>query len=245
MGTLRGVVKKVATSDFINAKTRGINAINLDEGDRLVSACLTHGKDEVVLITRKGQALRMTEEDVRPTGRSSRGVCGIKLENADELTAMLRVSDDQKMLVLSEYGYGKRVEFNNFNPHSRATHGQMIYCPEDRTGELVGAIAVLDSDNVMVITSQGKTLKFAAETVSTQGKGAKGVRILNIDRPDFVIGLDKVAREEDAEAQVDEVANATEPNAEVDGAETPLGNSEGDEPETPRIAADETDETQE
>jgi DNA gyrase subunit A len=204
MGTLRGVVKKVATIDFVNAKTRGIIAINLDEGDRLVSACLTRGEDEVVLITRKGQALRMTEKDVRAMGRASRGVCGIKLENADELTAMLRVSSDQKMLVLTEYGYGKRVEFENFNPHSRATHGQMIYCPEEKTGEIVGAITVLDSDDVMVITSQGKTLKVEANTVSIQGKGAKGVRVLNIDRPDFVIGLDKIAREEDAEARANE-----------------------------------------
>jgi DNA gyrase subunit A len=214
MGTLRGVVKKVATSDFVNAKTRGINAINLDEGDRLVSACLTHGKDEVVLITRKGQALRMSEEDVRVMGRASRGVCGIKLENADELTAMLRVSPDQKMLVLSEYGYGKRVEFDNFNAHGRATHGQMIYCPEERTGELVGAITVLDTDDVMVITSQGKTLKITADSVSIQGKGAKGVRILNIDRPDFVIGMDKVAHEEEVEVG-DEAEVLPEGNTEV------------------------------
>jgi DNA gyrase subunit A len=214
MGTLRGVVKKVATSDFVNAKTRGINAINLDEGDRLVSACLTHGKDEVVLITRKGQALRMSEEDVRVMGRASRGVCGIKLENADELTAMLRVSPDQKMLVLSEYGYGKRVEFDNFNAHGRATHGQMIYCPEERTGELVGAITVLDTDDVMVITSQGKTLKITADSVSIQGKGAKGVRILNIDRPDFVIGMDKVAHEEEVEVG-DETEAPSEGNTET------------------------------
>jgi DNA gyrase subunit A len=236
MGTLRGVVKKVATNDFINAKTRGIIAINLDEGDRLVSACLTHGQDEVVLITRKGQALRMTEKDVRAMGRASRGVCGIKLENADELTAMLRVSADQKMLVLTEYGYGKRVEFENFNPHSRATHGQMIYNPEDKTGEIVGAITVLDSDDVVVITSQGKTLKIAADSVSIQGKGAKGVRVLNIDRPDFVIGLDKVAKEEEAEARADEeaaVVTATinaEPNEEQDEGETPVvKNDENDE----------------
>jgi len=199
MGTLRGVVKKVATIDFVNAKTRGIIAINLDEGDRLVSACLTNGKDEVVLITRRGQALRMTEEDVRVMGRASRGVCGIKLAEGDELTAMLRVQSTERMLVLSEYGYGKRVDFDNFNPHGRATHGQMIYCPEDRTGELVGAITVGEEHEVVVITSLGKTLKFAANTVSVQGKGAKGVRILNIERPDFVIGLDKVIREEDAE----------------------------------------------
>ena len=237
MGTLRGVVKKVATNDFVNAKTRGIIAINLDEGDRLVSACLTHGEDEVVLITRKGQALRMTEKDVRAMGRASRGVCGIKLENADELTAMLRVSADQKMLVLTEYGYGKRVEFNNFNPHSRATHGQMIYSSEEKTGEIVGAITVLDSDDVVVITSQGKTLKLAADSVSIQGKGAKGVRILNIDKPDFVIGLDKVAKEEEAEARAEEESGNTPlPESEVSGeisedeeAQPPESSTENDE----------------
>jgi DNA gyrase subunit A len=197
MGTLRGVVKKVATHDFANAKTRGIIAINLDEGDRLVSACLTRGSDEVVLITRNGQALRMSEEDVRVMGRASRGVCGIKLAATDELTAMLRVLPDERMMVLSEYGYGKRVDFDNFTAHGRATHGQMIYCPEERTGELVGAITVCDSDDVMVITSQGKTLKIAAASVSIQGKGAKGVRVLNIERPDFVIGLDKLVREDE------------------------------------------------
>lgn len=198
MGTLRGVIKKVATNDFVNAKTRGIIAINLDEGDRLVSACLTRGMDEVVLITRKGQALRMAEEDVRAMGRASRGVCGIRLTNADELSAMLRVSSDQKMFVLTEYGYGKRVEFDNFTAHGRATHGQIIYSPEEKTGEIVGAISVLDSDEIVVITSQGKTLKLPASTISIQGKSAKGVRVLNIDRPDFVIGLDKIVQEEDA-----------------------------------------------
>jgi DNA gyrase subunit A len=209
MGTLRGVVKKVATNDFVNAKTRGIIAINLDEGDRLVSACLTRGKDEVVLITRKGQALRMTEEDVRAMGRASRGVCGIKLVNSDELTAMLRVSSEHRMLILTEYGYGKRVEFENFTAHGRATHGQIIYSAEEKTGEIVGAITVLDSDDVVVITSQGKTLKIPANSVSIQGKGAKGVRVLNIDRPDFVIGLDKIAREEEAEALADDEVEIT------------------------------------
>jgi DNA gyrase subunit A len=228
MGTLRGVVKKVATNNFINAKTRGIIAINLDEGDRLVSACLTHGEDEVVLITRKGQALRMTEGDVRAMGRASRGVCGIKLENADELTAMLRVSTEEKMLILTEYGYGKRVEFDNFNPHSRATHGQIIYSPEDKTGEIVGAITVLDSDDVVVITSQGKTLKIDADSVSIQGKAAKGVRVLNIDRPDFVIGLDKVAKEETAETQAEDgiEGNPTETIIEPVDPEVNADNSE-------------------
>ena len=236
MGTLRGVVKKVATNDFVNAKTRGIIAINLDSGDRLVSACMTRGKDEVVLITRKGQALRMTEEDVRAMGRASRGVCGIKLENADELTAMLRVSSEHKMLVLTEYGFGKRVEFENFTVHGRATHGQIIYSAEERTGEIVGAITVLDSDDVVVITSQGKTLKLPAASVSIQGKSAKGVRVLNIDRPDFVIGLDKVAREEEAEAKAEaEEIHGNEPMLETNA-------EDGEENTSPSSGPEDSDE---
>ncbi len=224
MGTLRGVVKKVATSEFQNAKTRGIIAINLDEGDRLVSACLTRGKDEAVLVTRMGQALRITEEDVRVMGRASRGVCGIKLEKEDELTAMLRVNPDERILLLSEYGYGKRTDFDNFSPHGRATRGQMIYCPDEKTGELVGAITVRDNDDVMVITSQGKTLKIAADTVNVQGKSARGVRVVNIDKPDFVIGLDKILREEEevleAQAHAENVEAAGTAEALNTGAES-------------------------
>ena len=199
MGTLRGVVKKVATSEFINAKTRGIIAINLDEGDRLVSACLTKGKDEVVLITRRGQALRISEEDVRVMGRATRGVTGIRLKDADELASMLRVTPDERMLLLTEYGYGKRVGFDFFATHGRATGGQMIYSPEEKTGEIVDAITVKTTDDVVVITSLGKTLKIASDSVADQGKGARGVRVLNIEKPDFVIGLDKVMREDEAE----------------------------------------------
>jgi DNA gyrase subunit A len=210
MGTRNGVVKKVTTRDFLHAKTRGIIAINLDENDKLVSACLTHGHDEVVLMTRKGQALKMRETDVRVTGRSSRGVCGIKLEESDELISMLPVVCDERMLVLSEFGYGKRVGYDNFNPHGRATRGQIIYMPDEMSGELVGAISVHDENEVMVITSLGKTLKIDANTVSVLGKSARGVRVVNIDKPDFVIGLDKIVKEEIVEkvsvnAAVDEI----------------------------------------
>ncbi|MDR0585906.1 MAG: DNA topoisomerase (ATP-hydrolyzing) subunit A, partial [Treponema sp.] len=145
MGTARGVVKKVMTSEFANARTRGIIAINLDEGDRLVSALLTSGADEVVLISRSGQALRTGEDQVRPMGRSSRGVSGMKLGGGDELTGLLRVSpaDEnapaEQMLILSEYGYGKRVEFGEFSSHGRGTGGQKIYTVTEKTGEIAGA----------------------------------------------------------------------------------------------------------
>ena len=159
MATAAGVVKKVTTSDFQNAKTRGIIAIKLDEGDRLIGATLTSGSDEIMLITRQGQALRMSEKDIRPLSRASRGVTGIRLGNGDELAGALRVTDDSRMLIMTECGYGKRVDFAEFTPHGRATGGQKIYTISEKTGEIVGLINVYDQDEVVCITSQGKTLR--------------------------------------------------------------------------------------
>jgi DNA gyrase subunit A len=216
MGTARGVVKKVQTSEFINAKTRGVIAIKLDEGDRLVSTILTKGNDEVVLISRRGQALRTHEEHVRAMGRSTRGVTGMKLSNGDELTGMLRVDiapepqggeagnkhpDEkvEKMLILSEYGFGKRVEFGEFSSHGRGTGGQKIYTVSEKTGEIVGCVSVLDNEDIMCITSQGKSIKLKVKEIRVMGRAAQGVRILSIDKPDFVIGLDRIVKEDDTE----------------------------------------------
>lgn len=218
MGTLKGVVKKVATRDFVNAKTRGIIAIHLDEGDELVSACLTSGSDQVVLITRKGQALRIHEEQVRVMGRASRGVRGIMLTEDDELTAMLRVNDEETMLLVTANGYGKRVAYDNFNPHGRGTRGQMIYVPDDVSSEVIGAISVSGDDEIMVITSMGKTIKIEAESVRILGKNARGVRVVNIDPPDYVIGLDKIVRENSKKMP----GGSTE-SAGVDGAQEDMG----------------------
>lgn len=197
MATAGGVVKKVTTDNFANAKTRGIIAIKLDEGDKLVSAILTSGKDEIMLITRRGQALRTSEEDIRSQGRSSRGVTGIKLSSEDELTGALRVTENQKMLVMTENGYGKRVEFSEFSAHGRGTGGQRIYTLSEKTGEVVGLLTVFDDDEVVCITGQGKTIRISVDSVGTMGRSAQGVRILDIESPDMLIGLDVVARDEE------------------------------------------------
>jgi DNA gyrase subunit A len=206
MGTAKGVVKKVKTSEFSNAKTRGIIAINLDEGDRLVSALLTSGQDEVVLISRRGQALRTHEEQIRAMGRSTRGVSGMKLRDNDELTGVLRVDktendkDREKMLLISEYGYGKRVEFSEFDPHGRGTGGQKIYTVTDKTGEIAGCVNVLDNEEIMCITTQGKSIKVKVREIRVMGRAAQGVRILNIDKPDFVVGVDRIVRDDDEDS---------------------------------------------
>ena len=195
MATIRGVVKKVDTSSFSNAKTRGIIAINLDSGDQLISAHLTAGEDEVVLVTRHGYALRFSENQVRATGRASRGVQGIRLANEDELTGALCVRDDEQMLLLSEFGYGKRIEYGNFNPHGRGTRGQISYKTSEKSGELVGVVSVSKQDDLVCITSQGNAVKLKLNTIPIMGKMALGVRVVNIAKPDFVVGMARVIPE--------------------------------------------------
>jgi DNA gyrase subunit A len=206
MATRRGVVKKVPMADFANARTRGIVAIYLDEGDALVKARLTSGSDEMVLVTRKGWALRFAEKAVRPMGRASRGVLGIKLSDKDELAGVAMVRPGEQLLVVSEFGFGKRTEYDNFAPHGRGTRGQVVYRATEKTGEVVAALSVSQKDDLVCITSQGSTVKLRLSEVAVLGKTAMGVRIVNITRPDLVVGVARVVKED--EAEVSEAAEA-------------------------------------
>ena len=223
MATRQGVVKKVAISEFTNARTRGIVAIKLDQGDSLVTALLTTGKEEVVLVTRKGNALRFSEQAVRAMGRSSHGVQGIRLSNKDELAGVAMVRDGEQMLLVSEFGYGKRTEYDNFSPHGRGTRGQICYKATEKTGEVTGVLSVNDKDDLVCITSQGNTLKLRLAEVATLGKTAMGVRIVNITKPDVVVGVARVVKEE----QAPEVQAATN-GGDVDA---PAPESLADEPQ--------------
>ncbi len=204
MATANGVVKKTPITEFANAKTRGVIAIKLEEGDKLVSSIMTSGKDELMLVTRRGQALRITEEDVRPMGRSSRGVTGIRLSGGDELSAALCVKPNMSALVITEKGYGKRVDFNEYSAHGRGTGGQKIFGNVEDKGEIIGALSVADTDEVVCMTSQGKTLRIQADTISKQGRSASGTRVINIESPDYVVGIDRVAKEEEKNSEKSE-----------------------------------------
>jgi len=195
MGTRNGIVKKVRTSEFSNAKTRGIIAVKLDAGDALVDAVLTSGNNDVFLVTKRGNALRFHEDAVRTMGRATRGVTGIKLNGDDELAGFLSVKEGEMMFVISEYGYGKRTNYEQFSPHGRGTRGQKAYKVTERTGELIGVLAVKEADELVCITSQGNTLKLALKNISVMGKNAQGVRVVNINKPDSVIGVARVIME--------------------------------------------------
>ena len=195
MTTVKGVVKKVQTAEFANAKTRGIVALKLDEGDKLVSAMLTKGSDEVLLVTRQGQALRFTESAVRSMGRSSRGITGIRLGKGDELAGMTAVEKGAQLFLITENGFGKQVEFDAFVRHGRGTRGQTCYKLSDKTGEIVGVLAAHRKDDIVCITSQGNTLKLHLKEIPVVGRAAMGVRVLNIEKPDQVVAVARTAKE--------------------------------------------------
>ncbi len=202
MGTARGVVKKTRLSDFSNAKTRGITAIKLDENDRLIKALLTDGNGDVMLVTRRGSGLRIDEVNVRVMGRATRGVQGIRLSDADELAGVVAVTPDEQLLLVTEYGFGKRTHFDEFNPHGRGTKGQIAYSINERTGELVGIVPIHETDEVVVITSQGSTVKLRVGQISVQSRGAMGVRVVNIERPDYVVGIGRAENDENGNGEI-------------------------------------------
>ncbi|MBQ1627582.1 MAG: DNA topoisomerase (ATP-hydrolyzing) subunit A [Treponema sp.] len=200
MATANGVVKKTPTFEFRNAKARGIQAVRLDDGDKLVSAILSSGNDEILLVSRRGQALRITEEEVRPMGRSGRGVAGMKLADGDELCGAIHVEPDAKILVVTEKGIGKRVDFEEFSAHGRGTGGQKVFGNVDDKGEIIGALTVKDSDSVMCITSQGTSLRVDADSISKQGRSSSGVKVVDISSPDYVVGIDRIAQSDEKDS---------------------------------------------
>jgi DNA gyrase subunit A len=201
LATARGVVKKVATSQFSNARTRGIIAINLDAGDKVVAAKLTRGSDELMLVTRSGKALRFAEGSVRAMGRATRGVSGIRLADKDELAGVLTLRESSQILLISARGYGKRTDWSEFSSHGRGTGGQICYRVNDKSGEVVGVLSVDERDDLVCTTSQGNLVRVRMTDIPVQGRNATGVRVVNLEPPDMVVGIARAADEEAAAEQ--------------------------------------------
>ncbi len=199
MTTANGIVKKVRSTEFQNAKTRGIIGIKLNDNDKLISAIQTTGDADIMLVSRRGKALRFKEESVRLMGRASCGIKGMKLSEGDEIASAVKVESDSNMILITEKGVGKRISFDLYSVHGRGTGGQRIFGNTEAKGEIIGALNVKDSDEVVCMTSQGKTLRFKATDIKEQGAGASGVNVVRVTEPDYIVGIDKVQEKEDDE----------------------------------------------
>lgn len=189
MVTRDGVAKKVNLPLFKNAKTRGITAIFLDEGDVLMNCELVNEFNDCMVITKKGKGLRFQNSDVRAMGRASRGVKGINLAEDDEVVGLLKVDDDKRIMMITENGQGKQVHFDEFRTHRRGTMGQKIYTFREKTGYIVGALAVDDSQDIVCITQLGQSIRIPVSSISIQGAYASGVIITKLKDKDVIVAI--------------------------------------------------------
>ncbi|MBQ7155292.1 MAG: DNA gyrase subunit A [Synergistaceae bacterium] len=183
--TRLGIAKRVAFEE-LKYNNRAKRIITLDEGDEIAQVRLTTGKDDLLLITRHGQALRVSEDEFRAMGRAARGVIAISLKDGDKVLSCDVVNDGHKMLVISKFGIGKRVEFSEFMPHHRGTAGIRIIDLNDRTGRLSASLAVSDSDEIMVISSKGRVIRMTVDGISVMKRHATGTIIVRLDEGDSV-----------------------------------------------------------
>ncbi|MFN5217684.1 MAG: DNA gyrase subunit A [Sphingomonadales bacterium] len=216
MVTKKGTVKKTSLEAYSRPRTNGINAITVREGDELLQACLTDGNSEVLIAKKSGKAIRFSEKTVRPMGRTAAGVRGVTLEGAkDEVIGMVCVNPDNKeatMLVVSEKGYGKRSDLDDYRITGRGGKGVKTIQITEKTGDLVGILSVTDADGLMIINKSGMTIRMAADKLRIMGRATQGVRLINIKEKDSIAGIAAVPREDDEDeiAEGGEISDAGE-----------------------------------
>jgi DNA gyrase subunit A len=186
--TRGGTVAKVALDEFSRPRQTGINAINLRDGDALVDVKMTDGNQELILTTRFGQSLRFDEDSVRPVHRNAMGVRGIRLRNGDALQSVSVVEGDH-LLTITEQGFGKRTEFDEFRGHGRGTLGVRNIVVDARSGGVVGSMAVYENDEIIVMSASGIVIRTKVSEISIQKRGTRGVRIMRLDDGDRVVGF--------------------------------------------------------
>ena len=214
MATKKGQVKKTSLEQYSRPRTNGINAITVREGDELLQAKLTTGQSQVVLAVKSGKAIRFEESKTRPMGRNASGVRGISLKDAhDEVIGMVTVNDlDSDILVVSEHGYGKRSNLDDYRITNRGGKGVKTLSLTEKTGNLVAIKNVNDGDDLMIINRSGIAIRLGVDTLRVMGRATQGVRLINIKGDDSIAAVAKVMNDEDEIQDVDDIDVTIEDN---------------------------------
>ncbi|MCM8808333.1 MAG: DNA gyrase subunit A, partial [Candidatus Omnitrophica bacterium] len=192
MITAFGKVKKVSLEEFSNPRKTGIIAIKLLKNDYLVDTFITNGKNEIMVFTKKGQALRFSEKDVREMGRNAVGVTGIRLEKGDEVCSGTIIKEDEKLLFVSENGFGKLVSYKLFPKRKRGGKGVVGIKITERTGDLVKVISVKEEDEIIIGTLKGTVIRLKVSEIKELSRQASGVKLLTLKEEDKVIDIAKI-----------------------------------------------------
>jgi len=201
MATKNGIIKKTELMEYDTSRKSGLAAINLDDDDELIRVKLTDGNQQIILGTRHGMAIRFSEKDVRPMGRTTHGVKAITLNEGDYVVGMSLVRDGADLLVVTENGFGKKTDLNEYRVQTRAGKGITTYKITEKTGEVAGIKTVTDKDDVMLITSDGTIIRLKVKDISRLGRVTQGVTLMRMDENVHVVGL---ARTEDTEDEDEE-----------------------------------------
>lgn len=204
MATKSGIVKKTRIQEYQHIRKTGLQAINLREDDELIEVKTTNGQKDIVLVTKFGMCIRFNERDVRSTGRTSMGVIGMNFTDQDEVVAMQINTQGKYLLTVSEYGFGKLTDLVEFTPQRRGGKGVKCYKIMDKTGYVVGAKAVNDDNEVIIITNEGIIIRLAVNDISKLGRITSGVKLINIDTDkDIKVATFTKVRESSAITEVD------------------------------------------
>jgi DNA gyrase subunit A len=195
MATASGTVKKTPLTDFSRPRASGIIAVELFEDDHLVGVALTDGSRDVMLFSSAGKAVRFKEQDVRPMGRTARGVRGIKLGGGQRVIALI-IADEYAVLTATENGFGKRSLASEYPLHGRGGQGVISIQTTERNGAVVGAVLVSDEDEVMLITDGGTLIRTAANGISVLGRNTQGVKLISLDEQEKLVGLERIEEPE-------------------------------------------------
>jgi len=221
MATSLGTVKKTPLSEFSNPRKAGIIAVDLDDGDFLIGAAVTDGEHDVMLFSDSGKAVRFDENDVRPMGRTARGVRGMMLEDGQQVISMLVAGNEQQsVLTATENGFGKRTPITEYTRHGRGTKGMIAIQTSERNGKVVAAVLVDERDEIMLITTGGVLVRTRVAEIREMGRATQGVTLIAVDEGTTLTGVQRVVERDAAEGDVDsgEGAEATddEPGADDD-----------------------------
>ncbi len=209
MATRRGIIKKTELSAYGNPRQGGIIALTLEEGDKLIGVEITDGRRDILLGSKEGIVIRFKEEDVRPIGRTGKGVRGINLDKSNEVIGMATITSDAhtSILTVTERGFGKRTQVPEYRVQGRAGKGIISVKVTKKNGQAVSFYQVNDSDEIMIMTAEGKILRTKMDNIREIGRNAQGVRLIDMEETDRVVGVAKLAESTDVEEE-----NGSQPN---------------------------------
>jgi len=218
MCTKRGTIKKTSLEAYSRPRANGINAINIADGDQLLEACLTDGNSEIVMALRSGRAIRFNESTVRPMGRTATGVRGVTLAGPeDEVVGMISVNNPETtVLVVSEKGYGKRTDIEDYRVTNRGGKGVKTINITEKTGKLVAIKDVTDNDDLMIINKSGIVIRIAVSELRVMGRATQGVRLISLKNDDEIASVTKVEHEDEANDENQEPIDNNENNGKTD-----------------------------